>query len=139
MPDPWTFRLAARLAQADHRLRAGNTGSRRPPRPFDIVSRLMRGDVFMRPVTFPEGLTIHEMAPIFERGGLRRRRRLEQAAGDGTLAAAFDPDAETLEGYLFPTRMRCPAGGAADMVRAMLAQFGVPSIRRFVRRRPTNG
>jgi UPF0755 protein len=124
VPDPWTFRLAARLAHADRRLRAGEYRFADAATPFDVVSRLARGDVFTRPVTFPEGLTIHEMAAIFERGGLGPGAEFEAAGGDGALAAAFDPDAQTLEGYLFPSTYAMPRhAGAAGTVRAMLAQF----------------
>jgi len=124
VPDPWTFRLAARLAGADRRLRAGEYRFAQAATPFEIVSRLARGDVFTRPVTFPEGLTIHEMAPIFERGGLGAAADFEQAAADGALAAAFDPDADTLEGYLFPSTYAMPRrAGAAETVRVMLTQF----------------
>src|SRR5262249_49008083 len=92
--------------------------------PEQIVARLARGDVFARGVTFPEGLTIREMAPIFERSGLGTAADFTAAASDGSLAASFDPDAMTLEGYLFPsTYALSREAGAAGTVRAMLEQF----------------
>ena len=108
--DPWTFRLAARLARADRKLQAGEYRFADPASPAEIVARLARGDVFARGVTFPEGLNYREMAPIFERSGLGTAGEFERVASDGALAAAFDPDAPTLEGYLFPKPM--PWAGA---------------------------
>lgn len=124
VPDRWTFRVAVRQAHADRKLQAGEYRFADPATPLEIVARLMRGDVFARGVTFPEGLTIQEMAPMFERSGLGTAAEFVQAASDGALAAAFDPDAATLEGYLFPsTYALSREAGAAAAVRAMLEQF----------------
>ena len=68
VPDPLTFRLAARLSGLDRQLQAGEYRFSEPASSFTIVSRLAAGDVYARPVTFPEGLTIKEMAAVFERG-----------------------------------------------------------------------
>jgi UPF0755 protein len=122
--DPWTFRLAARVARADRRLKAGEYRFADAATPAEIVARLARGDVYARGVTFPEGLTYREMAPIFARSGLGASEAFERAASDGALAAAFDPDAPTLEGYLFPSTYAMGRSAGADaMVTAMVAQF----------------
>jgi len=122
--DPWTFRLAARLARADRKLQAGEYRFADPASPAEIVARLARGDVFARGVTFPEGLNYREMAPIFEHSGLGTAGEFERAASNGALAAAFDPDAPTLEGYLFPSTYAMGRGaGAAATVTAMVGQF----------------
>ena len=102
VPDAVTFRVAARLAGAERRLQAGEYRFVDPATPFDIVGRLAQGDVFTRAVTFPEGLTIREMASVFERSGLGAAMAFERAAATSVLARAFDPEADTLEGYLFP-------------------------------------
>jgi UPF0755 protein len=125
VPDPWTFRVAVRLAHANRHLEAGEYRFAVPATPGEVARRLARGDVFKVAVTFPEGLTIHEMAPIFERSGLGTAADFEAAAADGALAAPFDPGATSLEGYLFPsTYALARTATAADTVRAMLAHFG---------------
>jgi UPF0755 protein len=122
--DPWTFRLAARLARADRKLQAGEYRFADPATPAEIVARLARGDVYARGVTFPEGLNYREMAPIFERSGLGTAGDFERAAANGALAAAFDPQAPTLEGYLFPsTYAMGRSAGAEATAKAMVAQF----------------
>jgi UPF0755 protein len=122
--DPLTFRLAAHLAHVDRRLQAGEYRFVTPATPGEVASRLARGDVFTRVVTFPEGLTVHEMAELFGRSGLGSAAEFEQVASDGSLAAAFDPDAPTLEGYLFPDTYALPRrAGARGTIDAMLARF----------------
>jgi UPF0755 protein len=124
VPDAWTFRLAARLAHADRKLQAGEYRFAEAASPADVVARLARGDVFARGITFPEGLSYREMAPLFERSGLGSAADFARAAEDGALAAAFDPDAPTLEGYLFPSTYAMGRNtGAAATVKAMVGQF----------------
>ena len=58
--DGVTFRLAARLEGATRSLQAGEYYFDRAATPREVVARLRSGDVYTRPVTFPEGLTIAE-------------------------------------------------------------------------------
>ncbi len=88
------------------------------------MSRLSRGDVYKHPVTFPEGLTIAEMAAIFDRSGLGTAAEFKAAADDGSLVSMLDPDAATLEGYLFPDTYAFGRHvGAAGAVHAMASRF----------------
>jgi UPF0755 protein len=124
IPDPWTFRIAARVTGSDRRLRAGEYRFADAASPRDVIARLVAGDVFTRSVTFPEGLTIAEMADIFGRSGLGTADEFLAAAGDVSLVAAFDPEARSLEGYLFPdTYAWSRHERAPDAVRAMVARF----------------
>jgi UPF0755 protein len=122
--DPLTFRIAARLVGADRRLQAGEYRFAEPATPFEVIDRLSRGDVHTHAITFPEGLTAREMAQIFGRSELGTAAEFEQAAASGQLAAAFDPGARSLEGYLFPDTYRLAGtAGAAGTVAAMVARF----------------
>lgn len=124
VPDAWTFRLGARLTGDDHRLKAGEYRFTDPASPAAVLARLVAGDVFTRTVTFPEGLTIAEMAAIFERSGLGSADDFARAATDLSLARAFDPGATSLEGYLFPDTYHWPRRTRpADAVRAMVTGF----------------
>jgi len=125
VPDPYTFRLAAHLAHDDRRLQAGEYRFSEAATPGDVAARLARGDVFTRPVTFPEGLTIEEMAAVFEHTGIGSAASFRDAAANGGLVAGFDPEAATLEGYLFPdTYPMSRQAGAPELVAAMVARFG---------------
>jgi len=120
VPDALTFRLAARVSGAERRLQAGEYRFTDPATPFQVVERLAAGDVFRRSVTFPEGLTIREMAALYERSGLGTAAEFERAATTGQRAQAFDPEASTLEGYLFPNTYaltrRADGGGLVDLM-----------------------
>ena len=122
--DPLTFRIAARIVGADRRLQAGEYRFAEPATPFEVVDRIARGDVHTRAITFPEGLTAREMALIFGKSGLGTAEEFDLAARNGALAARFDPEAKTLEGYLFPdTYKLARTAGAVGTVAAMVERF----------------
>jgi UPF0755 protein len=124
VPDELTFRVAARVSGSDRRLQAGEYRFADPSSPLEVLDRLARGDVFTRPLTFPEGMTIREMAQVFERASLGRAADFERAAADGSLLGELDPGAPDLEGYLFPdTYALSRTPGAAGTVRAMVERF----------------
>ncbi|HVT48833.1 MAG TPA: endolytic transglycosylase MltG [Vicinamibacterales bacterium] len=124
IPDPITFQVAARLTRADRHLQAGEYRFADAASPLDVLRRVARGDVYTRSVTFREGLTIAEMADVFAGSGLGTADDFVRAAGDGALVADLDPDARTLEGYLFPdTYALARDAGAVGTVHAMLDRF----------------
>jgi UPF0755 protein len=125
VPDAETFRVAAHLAHDDRKLRAGEYRFADAATPAEVAARLARGDVYTRPVTFPEGLNIEEMAALFEHTGIGTATAFRDAARNVSLIAAFDPDAATLEGYLFPeTYPLSRHASASDLVAAMVVRFG---------------
>jgi UPF0755 protein len=80
------------------------------------------GDV--RPITFREGLTIREMARLFEERGFGTAASFEQAAKDTSLVKAWDAHARDLEGYLFPETYGLPRRtDATTLVRLMVNRF----------------
>jgi UPF0755 protein len=124
VPDALTFGLAARLSGADRRLQAGEYRFTDAASPWQVLDRLARGDVYAHPLTFPEGLTIREMATTFAASGLGTGADFERAAADASLVGELDPDAPTLEGYLFPdTYALSRNAGAEGTAGAMVARF----------------
>jgi UPF0755 protein len=123
--DRWSFRLALWRTGAARRLKAGEYRFDRPLSPLEVVEKLARGDVFLRSVTFPEGLTIREMARIFESRGLGSAAAFVEAARDeAPLVHGLDPAARNLEGYLFPeTYSLSRHAGARELVRVMAGRF----------------
>jgi UPF0755 protein len=124
VPDALTFRVAARLSGQERRLQAGEYRFSQAATPAEVVDRIARGDVFVMPITFREGLTIREMADVFA--------ATELGTADAFLAAARRPErirhldtrAEDLEGYLFPSTYTLARRASADvLIEAMVAQF----------------
>lgn len=124
--DEWTFRLAVHLTGTSRQLKAGEYRFAGPISPKDVARTLARGDIYLRPVTFPEGLNIREMARLFETRGLGSADAFLTAASDPGPIAAIDPEAPDLEGYLFPETYNLPRTASAD---ALVAQM----VDRFLR------
>ena len=87
--DPITFRAALWTAGKTTRLKAGEYRFTDAMTPLGVIDKMRRGDVFVIPITFPEGLNVLEMAKIFE------------SKGFGS-AASFVEAGKALEGSLFP-------------------------------------
>jgi UPF0755 protein len=122
--NPTAFRIAVWMRGAGRRLQAGEYRFDAPLTPAAVVDRIARGDVFLRPVTFREGLTIRQMAAIFEERGFGAQAGFLAAASKADLARGFDPEAANLEGYLFPDTYALPRRTTADQLAArMVARF----------------
>jgi len=119
-----TWRLAVWRSGNATALKAGEYRFSGAISAADAVAKIARGDVHLRTVMFPEGLTIKQMAAIFENAGFGPAGDFIAAAGDATLVGAIDPAARNLEGYLFPDTYALPRGTSApDLVRRMVARF----------------
>jgi UPF0755 protein len=122
--DEWTFRLAVLLTGTQRELKAGEYRFATPASAKEVARKLARGDVFLRPVTFPEGLSLMEMASIYQSRGLGTSASFLEAARDTSLIKALDPKARDLEGYLFPDTYNVPRKmGAHALVRQMAEAF----------------
>jgi UPF0755 protein len=122
--DPLVFRTALYLSGEARRLQAGEYRFDRAMTPLEVVDKLARGDVYVIGITFPEGLTMEEMAKIYEIHGLGPASAFLTAARDPEAIKALDPLARDLEGYLFPETYRLPRhSDAALLVKQMTARF----------------
>jgi len=122
--DVTTWRLAVWRSGEATTLKAGEYRFAGPMTPAAVVDRIARGDVYLRSITFPEGLTIRQMAKIYEEAGFGPAPAFAAAARDAGAAAALDPHATTLEGYLFPDTYALPRRASAiDLVRRMVSRF----------------
>jgi UPF0755 protein len=121
---PDIFRAAVILRGATGKLRAGEyelTGSMSVD---DIVTKLVKGDVVRRAITFPEGSDIEAMARLAAARGIVMEDFLKAARNPAPIRD-LDPTAPDLEGYLFPdtydlTRRPDPA---SDLVARMVKRF----------------
>jgi UPF0755 protein len=122
--DTLTWRIAVFKSGQARLLKAGEYRFAGELRPADVIGRLARGEVYLRPITFPEGLTIQEMAKLFESRGFGKAAAFEAAARNAALVAALDPQAPDLEGYLYPETYPLPRQADAEtLVRAMVSRF----------------
>ena len=109
-------------------LKAGEYRFDHPARIGDVYDRIRRGDVFTVPLTIPEGSNIFDIAARAAAAQLGTKEAFEMAARrDTTLVRDLDPNAASLEGYLFPDtyhfgRLTTPEQMVAAMVRRFRAE-----------------
>lgn len=119
-----SFRLALWLTGAGRRLQAGEYRFDRALSARQVADKIARGDVYVRPITFPEGLTVKQMAALYESKGFGPAPEFIDAAKNGALVSAVDPGARDLEGYLFPDTYKLPRHATAEqLVARMVAGF----------------
>ena len=89
-----------------------------------VLDKLVRGDVVDHAVTVVEGLTLEETAEALATAGFGNQEALLEAMRDPRPILDLDPEAETLEGYLFPSTYSFRRGtGEEEVVAAMVAAF----------------
>jgi UPF0755 protein len=122
--DAMTFRAALLISGRARSLKAGEYRFDSPMHALDVVDKIARGDVYKRLLTFREGLTILEMAQVFEEKGFGKAEEFRNAAANAKLIADLDPAARDLEGYLFPETYSLPRDTPATVViDQMIAGF----------------
>jgi len=122
--DDLTFRTALLVSGRARALKAGEYRFDAPMHALDVIDKIARGDVYKRLLTFREGLTIIEMAQVFEDKQFGKAEAFSKAALNTRLIADLDPDARDLEGYLFPETYSLPRDTPASVViEQMVAGF----------------
>ena len=137
--DPVTFRGALWVSGHARDLKAGEYRFTEPMTPIAVIDKIARGDVYRRLITFREGLTIGEMAKVFEESGFGTAAAFTQAARDPSPIKAIDPAAPDLEGYLFPETYTLPRDTPASAVVAQMVTLFVkaftPEMREAIKAR----
>jgi UPF0755 protein len=106
-------------------LKAGEYLFEKPDNIIDIQNRLIRGDVYLHTVVVPEGFTMFDIARAIDAAGLGPADDFVKVAkSDTALISDIAPQAQSLEGYLFPdtyefSRMMT----MHEMAAAMVKQF----------------
>ena len=119
--DPLTFRIELIRSGSGRRLQAGEYRFDQPMTVREVIAKIARGDVYLLPITFREGLTIREMAALYESRGFGAAGEFIAAAADARLVQEIDPAARNLEGYLFPDTYAMPRQSTAGQLVARMA------------------
>jgi len=119
----WDF-LLARVASRTRVLQAGEYRFNRASSPLDVVGRIARGDVFYYELVIPEGRNLFDIAAAAEQLGLFPAPKFLEAARNPALIRDLDPQAPTLEGYLFPDTYKLSRHTTPDrLCRLMTGKF----------------
>jgi UPF0755 protein len=108
--DRWLF-LAARAFRRTT-LQAGEYQFEKPASALSVYNRIARGDIFYMELLIPEGYNLFDIAGAIEKLGTKERlpaltsASFLLAARDPGMIRDLDPQASSLEGYLFPNKYR---------------------------------
>jgi UPF0755 protein len=104
-------------------LRAGEYRFDHPAPAAEVYARIVRGDVFTRTVTIPEGSNLFDVAGRLEQAGFGARKDfMSVAARQTSLVADLDPGAKSLEGYLFPDTYHLARKATAEQICATMVR-----------------
>ena len=88
------------------------------------MSRIARGDIFYYELVIPEGRNLFDIAAAAEQLGLFPAPKFLEAARNPALIRDLDPQAPTLEGYLFPDTYKLSRHTTPDrLCRLMTGKF----------------
>ncbi len=118
------FIVSYRLFFYPRKIKAGEYVLTSPLRAKEVLDILVKGRAFLHPVTVPEGLTAEEIAPLMAPLIAEGKEGFLAAFQDPGPILSLDPEAENLEGYLFPETYSFPKNiASAEAVQAMVGQF----------------
>jgi UPF0755 protein len=111
------------MLEGSRTLKAGEYSFDHPANAFAIRDRLIRGDVYVRVVAIPEGFNMFDIAQALDAAKICSAADfLRVAKNETSLVRDLDPQAPSLEGYLFPDtyrfgRTQTPRDIASEMVK----------------------
>lgn len=107
------------------KLQAGVYRFDQPAPALEVYARIARGDVATVTVAVPEGASLFDIAARLEQAGLGTHEQFMAATvSQVSLIADLDPQATSLEGYLFPETYKfAPNATDAQIVATMVHRF----------------
>jgi len=122
--NPTVFAWLARLSGADRELKAGVYRLPTGEWAWSVLAELYHGQVHTRTITFPEGLTLTDVAGLLEAHGLARATDILREANDPALLTRLGVPGTSLEGFLFPESYTLSLGlSAAEILTVMHQEF----------------
>jgi UPF0755 protein len=125
----WPTLIWLRFFQNGKRFKAGDYEFKSPISPHEVIDQLTRGGVNTRQFTIPEGYNRFDIARMLYGLGLKespppKLEDLQALFKNTSLIADLDPQATSLEGYLFPDTYDYTANTKrAQLVEAMVKRF----------------
>jgi UPF0755 protein len=110
-------------------LKAGVYEFREPLTPIEVIDKLQRGEVILKSVTIREGLDRFAVAEVMSAAGFGSVEEWKKVTAEPDLVRDLDPDADSLEGYLFPDTYKITPGTSVRSIASMMVdnfrkQFG---------------
>ncbi|MDQ3281642.1 MAG: endolytic transglycosylase MltG [Acidobacteriota bacterium] len=122
--DEWIPLIYMKVLRGRDSLKAGVYEFDKAMSAVSVIDKLVRGEVVLRSITVREGLDRFAVGKIFAAEHLGTEEEWEKLTGEPDLVRDIAPDAESLEGYLFPDTYKFdPGTPASTVVKAMVDNF----------------
>ncbi len=108
--DKKLFMFLGRLTGVDRRIKAGYYSMEEVERPFDVVMLLRKGKIIENIVTIFEGDSLLEISEKLEEKRIMDKETFKKIAKDKSFLWAYNIDAPSVEGYLYPDTYAFPKG-----------------------------
>jgi UPF0755 protein len=119
----WAF-LLERVLRPSAKLQAGEYRFAEAASAGEVFGRIARGDIYYFEFTVPEGSNMFDIARSLEEKGVMTSAEFLEAAFDPAPIQDLAPQAQSLEGFLFPSTYRLSHGtSAAQLAKMMTDQF----------------
>lgn len=124
IPDATRLLVSMRILGLSRKLQAGSYVFRDRLSNYSLIQMLHRGKVELTRITFPEGMTIQNMAALIDSAlGIPSVDFIDKTR-DPEFIRSLGLEAESLEGYLFPDTYFLPQFTTAEeLIRILVAQF----------------
>jgi UPF0755 protein len=118
------FRWLVRFKGAARQIKAGEYQLSTGLRPGELLNKIIRGEVRLHQITFPEGYTLKQMAELLEASNLVNAESFIATATNPPFVHSLGIPATSLEGYLFPDTYRFAKGLPVETVlRSFVTMF----------------
>ena len=122
--DEWIPLVYMKALRARDSLKAGVYEFDRPLSAVDVIDKLARGDVILATITIREGLDRFAVGKLFAAAGFGSEEEWKKMTGEADLIRDIAPEADSLEGYLFPDTYKFdPGTSVRSIVEAMVTNF----------------
>jgi UPF0755 protein len=108
--DKKLFLFIGKLTGVDRRVRAGYYSMEGVERPFDVIMRLRSGKIIENIVTIIEGDSLPEISEKLAEKKVIDKETFNRLSKDKSFLWAYNIDAPTVEGYLYPDTYAFPKG-----------------------------
>jgi len=120
----WPFLIGYQLFFSPESLKAGEYVFSLPLSTKEVLRMLTEGQVYLYPLTIPEGLTGQEISELLDSSNFVEEEDFREAFSQKEIISSWDEEAQNLEGYLFPETYFFPKGTPAkEIVSNMISQF----------------
>lgn len=122
--DEWIPLVYMKVFRNRDSLKAGVYEFDKPLSPVEIIDKLVRGEVILKTITIREGLDRFAIAKLFAAEKLGTEEEWGKVTSDAEPIRDIAPEADSLEGYLFPDTYKFdPGTSARTIANAMVANF----------------